>query len=349
MGEGLAHDVLVFGRGARGGGFAFSGLDVEGAGAVETLGVFEGDVVALAFGGVQVQEDGLLGVFGEVEVVLDLFEVVSVDGADIADAVLFKEGGGNEEVFGFLFPFNAKVNEGLPAGDLFKEGFDVVVEAVVNGVGDEVVKITCEGADVFGDGIFVVVENDDEALSAGSDVVKCFHGDAASESGVAANGDHVFIRAAAVASSCHTEGCGESSSGMTGAIGIVRAFGAVHESAEAVVTADFVKGCAVASSEEFVDVGLVGNVEDKAVLGGVKDAVQGDGKLDHAKVGAYVPAVAGGGANDAFADFAGEFLAVLQAEVFEVSGRMNLLKEGHGLMRPPSPRVRVPRGCRYRS
>ena len=35
----------------------------------------------------------MLGVFSKIQVVLDLFEVVTVDGADITDAVFFKEGG----------------------------------------------------------------------------------------------------------------------------------------------------------------------------------------------------------------------------------------------------------------
>ena len=342
-GEGFAHDVLVFGRGSGGSGFTFSGLDIEGARAVETLRVLEGDVVAFAFGGMEMEEDGLFGVFGELEVMLDLLGVVPVDRADVAYPVFFKEGRGDKKILGFLFPFDAEVDEGLPAGDLFEESFDVVVEAVVDGVCDEVVEIAGEGADILGNRPFVVVEDNDEPLGAGGDVVEGLHCDAAGEGGVAADRNHVLAGTAPVAGGCHPEGRGKGGAGVTRTEGVVRAFRAVHETAQAAVIAKFVEVGAVAPREEFMYVGLMGDIEDEAILGGVKNAVQGDGEFNDAEVGAHVSAVAGGCANDALADFPGEMLALLQAQVLEVCGRMNLFKEGHATIRF-RPRDRALRG-----
>ncbi len=274
---------------------------------------------------------------------LDLLGVVPVDRADVAYPVFFKEGRGDKKILGFLFPFDAEVDEGLPAGDLFEESFDVVVEAVVDGVCDEVVEIAGEGADILGNRPFVVVEDNDEPLGAGGDVVEGLHCDAAGEGGVAADRNHVLAGTAPVAGGCHPEGCGKGGAGVTRTEGVVRAFRAVHETAQAAVIAKFVEVGAVAPREEFMYVGLMGDIEDEAILGGVKNAVQGDGEFNDAEVGAHVSAVAGGCANDALADFPGEMLALLQAQVLEVCGGMNLFKEGHATIRS-RPRDRALRG-----
>ena len=88
---------------------------------MEAFGIFQRDVVAFALGGVHVEQDGLLGIFGEVKVVLNLFKIMPVDGSDIADAVFFKEGGGDKEILGFLFPFDAKVDDCLSAGNFLRK------------------------------------------------------------------------------------------------------------------------------------------------------------------------------------------------------------------------------------
>lgn len=48
---------------------------------------------------------------------------MAVDGADVAEAKFFEEGGGDEEIFGFSFCFGAESNDGFSAWDFLEEGF----------------------------------------------------------------------------------------------------------------------------------------------------------------------------------------------------------------------------------
>lgn len=59
------------------------------------------------------------------------------------------------------------------------------MEAVVDGVGDELVEVLGNSADVFGNGPLVVVEDQDKAFSGCGNVVEGLHGDSAGEGGIA--------------------------------------------------------------------------------------------------------------------------------------------------------------------
>ena len=76
---------------------------------------------------------------------------------------------------------------------------------------------------------------------------------------------------------------------MASAVGVVFGFGAQEETVEAFVGADRVDAVG-AAGEHFVDVSLVGHVEDKLIARRGEDAVQGDGQLDDAEIGAEVAA-----------------------------------------------------------
>jgi hypothetical protein len=73
-----------------------------------------------------------------------------------------------------------------------------------------------------------------------------------------------------------------------------------------------------AAGEQLVDVALVGDVEDELVFRGGEDAVQGDGQLDHAEVGADVAAVDGGDLEDLLADLLRRVGQLFRGECLEV-------------------------------
>jgi hypothetical protein len=76
---------------------------------------------------------------------------------------------------------------------------------------------------------------------------------------------------------------------MAGAVGIVLTLRAQHEAVETTALADGVKA-RLATGEQFVDVGLVRDVEDKLVFWRGENVVHGEGELDDAEVGAEVAA-----------------------------------------------------------
>ena len=75
----------------------------------------------------------------------------------------------------------------------------------------------------------------------------------------------VLVGAAEIASRRHAEGRAQRGARVAGAIGVVRAFGAVEKPARAAGLAQFSEKFAAAAGEEFVHVALVGDVEDELV------------------------------------------------------------------------------------
>ncbi len=72
---------------------------------------------------------------------------------------------------------------------------------------------------------------------------------------------------------------------MRGPERVVFAFGALGEAGQAPALADGADAVA-AAGQNLVRIGLVADVPDHPVPGGVEDVMQGDGQLDHAQAGA---------------------------------------------------------------
>ena len=134
----------------------------------------------------------------------------------------------------------------------------------------------------------------------------------------------MFVGAPAIATDGHAEGGAEGGAGVASAVGIVGAFAAEEEAIEAFVLADGVEALA-STGEEFMDVALVGDIEDEFIGGGIEDAMEGDGEFDHPEIGAEMAPDGGGifGGEDAdefVADFLGELGEIGFGEGFDVVG-----------------------------
>ncbi len=213
---------------------------------------------------------------------------MSVDGAVVTKTEVLEDDTGEDEMFNAFLGFAGKV-EGTFSADHGDEFGGLLVEMSEGGVGGDFIEVTGDGTDVFGDGPFVVVEDDDETFGLLGDVIEGFEADSAGKSGIASDGNDVFLRPAHIASDSHAEGGGKGGAGVTCAVGVVRAFAAEKKAVEACVLPDGVDAVA-ASGQQFMDVALVGNVEDKFIVGSGENAVKSDGELDHAEVGAEVTA-----------------------------------------------------------
>jgi hypothetical protein len=87
----------------------------------------------------------------------------------------------------------------------------------------------------------------------------------------------------------HAQRRAERRARVAGAVAVMFAFRPQHEAVEAPRLADRIEPV-IAAGQQFVHIGLVGNVEDKAVARRVEDVVQGQRQLDHAQVRADVAA-----------------------------------------------------------
>jgi hypothetical protein len=139
----------------------------------------------------------------------------------------------------------------------------------------------------------------------------------------------VVIATGEVAGGGHAEGGGEAGSGVAGAVGVVFGFGSEKKAVEAFVGAYGVEGIG-ATGEHFMDVTLVGDVEDEFIVRGGEDFVEGDGEFDDAEVGAEVSAVDGEGFDEGVAYSVGEFEKLLLGEFLEVVRRLDAREDGHG-------------------
>ncbi|OQB88588.1 MAG: hypothetical protein BWX86_02648 [Verrucomicrobia bacterium ADurb.Bin122] len=204
------------------------------------------------------------------------------------------------------------------------------METVVGGVGREPVEVARYRADVLGDRPFVVVENDDEALGRADDVVERLHGEAAGEGGIAADGDDVLAGAAQVAGRRHAEGGAEGGAGMACAKRVVLALSAIEETAGAAGLAEVAEKLALATGQQLVRVALVGDVEGELVLRRLKNAVERDGQLDHAKVGADVTAMVGGDRDDLVANLLRQLRQDSRGQGFQIFRAADAIEQARG-------------------
>ena len=82
----------------------------------------------------------------------------------------------------------------------------------------------------------------------------------------------------------------------------------------------------LAAGQHLVHVGLVAGVEDDRVVRRVEDAVQREGELDHAEVGAEVPAGRSDLVDQEFTDFLCQIAQLRLRQVLQICGTADLFK-----------------------
>src|SRR5579864_7204967 len=112
---------------------------------------------------------------------------------------------------------------------------------------------------------------------------------------------------------------------MPGAVAVVRTLCAQHEAIQAARRADGVELFA-ASGKEFVDVGLVADVEDKMVFWRVKNVVHGKRQFDHPEVRSKVSASLGEDRNQLLTDFFRQGFQLRDSELFDIEWGMDAIE-----------------------
>jgi len=159
------------------------------------------------------------------------------------------------------------------------------------------------------------------------DIVEGLVGDAASEGSVAGDRDHVFLATGPVARHRHAKCRGERRAGVSGAVAIVLTLCAQHEPVEAAGSANGIE-LLLPSGEELVNVGLMADVEEKAVARGIEDVVQGERQFHHAEIRSQVPAIVGEHGDHPFPDLTGELIQFGRREFLDLLGGIYAFKYG---------------------
>ena len=213
---------------------------------------------------------------------------MAIDRAVVADAEFVEDDARGEKVFQRGLGFVGEFAGGFSSNP-FEKLRGVFVQVREGGVGDDAVQVIRHGADIFRDRPLVVVENDDQALGRGGDIIERFKSDAAGERRIAGHADDMLVGAELVAGGGHAERGGESGAGMARAVAIVLALGAEEKAIQALVLADRREAIQPAG-EKFVDIALVADIEEKFVARRVEHAVQGEREFHDAEVRSEVAA-----------------------------------------------------------
>ena len=296
---------------------------------VHLEGVRGGRLVAAALLGDGVDHDRPVPLGGAAQGGLERFDVVAVDGADVAHAQRLEEGvGGDHLAHHRGEAVDPEVGGLAQARQARHETADALAQrevGLVQAQGGEGRGQSRDGGRVAAP---VVVEDDDDALAADAEVVEGLVGHSAGERAVAHEGDHVARSAVADELVARFEGhgepvgVGERGRGVRGLDPVVLALAAVGVSGESAALAQGLEAVA-ASGEEFVDVGLVARVEEQDVIGGAKDPVQGEGQFHYAEVAPQVAAGGGHRRDDEVADLAAQLVEFLVGEGQEIGGGLN--------------------------
>ena len=268
-----------------------AGRHVKGAYVMPTLGIVLGRLKALAFGGRDVEHDGVIDIAQLLQRVDEGQHIVT--GVQIA------------------------VVESHRAENVALTG------AVA---GAQLGQIAIQATVVFGDGLVVIVDDDDQVAIEFGGIVEALKRQAARKRAVANDGDDVVAVARQIAGVCQAAAqahrCGGVAHGeqvMLGLVGIGKARG--------LAKALRIDISVCAPSQRLVGVGLVRNVKDNFVGGGVKHAMKRNRKLNDAQVGGNVPADGGGAFEDCLTDLATEQRKLGAVESLDVLGRCRLRKQ----------------------
>ena len=107
-------------------------------------------------------------------------------------------------------------------------------------------------------------------------VIEGFESHSTGEGGVPGQTDHMFFSAPHIPGRGHAKGRGQGRASMTRSETVVFALRTEHESIQPTGLPNGVKPIPPAG-QKLVDVGLVADVKNKVIRGGIKDSMQGNG------------------------------------------------------------------------
>ena len=253
-----------------------------------------------------------------------MVEIVTVDRPDVIEAELLEQRAAGQHAARVFLGAPRRLFDELRqlVGHLFAE----FAQGPVGLAGDEPRQIGRHGADRRRDRHLVVVEDDDQPFVAGAGVVHGLVGHASRHRAVADHGDDVVLLAGEIARYRHAEAGGDRGRGMRGAERVVFALRALGEAGQPAALADGAHAVAPAG-EDLVRIGLVADVPDQAIIGGVEHVVQRDGQFHDAEAGAEMAAGLGDGVDHLRAHFVGELPELLGREVLQVGWNVDTVEQ----------------------
>ena len=254
-----------------------------------------------------------------------LFEIVTVDDADVVEPELLEQSAAGDETTGELFRERGFLLEELRQviGKLLSEA----AQRHVHRARQQPREIVRHRADGRGDRHLVVVQDDDEAPVHRAGVVHGLVSHAGRHCAVADHADHVMFLAGKVARHRHAQSGGYRGRGMRCAEGVVFALGALRESGQAAAGTQGANAITPAG-QNFVRISLVADVPDQLVIGRVKNVVKGHREFDDAEARAEMTAGDGDRVDRFSAQLIGNLLQVPCIDTAQISRTLDGVEDG---------------------
>ena len=268
-------------------------------------------------------------------------------GSDVVEAELLEQRGRHHHALGLLLqPLGQFKQRRRIAQHLLAHVLGRRVELPAHELGQVAVERAHRGRDRH----VVVVQHHQQPALGHTGVVQGLEGHAGRHGAVADDGHGVAFIALDLGGQRHAQRRRDAGRRVRGAEGVVFAFVAARETADAVQLAQRVHAVAPAG-EDFVGVGLVAHIPDQPVFGCVEHVVQRHGELHRAQIGAEVTTGARHALQQETAQLVGQRRQLLAREAAQIGGRVDGGKQGTHVavsgvqwVRRPTQSVRACRG-----
>ncbi len=189
-------------------------------------------------------------------------------------------------------------------------------------------QILADGADRGADAHLVVVEQDEHARLAVTDVIERFEREPAHEGRVAHHHGDALVTAASIPGQRQPFGDGDAGAGVPAIHDVVLALAPAREATDATQLTECPEAFEPAG-EQLVGVGLVAGVPDDAVSRAGHDAVECHGQLDHTQRAAQVTTGGGDGVDDLATDLGAQGSRLSVADVAEIVRTVKVAQRHH--------------------
>ncbi len=259
-------------------------------------------------------------------------QVVPVDGADVVQAELFKNGGRHDQALGVLFQLLGQLEQRRRVAQYLLGAF---TRGGVEAAGHQARQVAVECPHRRRDRHVVVIEHDQHvcqtALVRHARVVQSLEGHACRHRAIADDGHGLARLAAQLRTDGHAQRRRDRGRRVRRAKGVVLALVTARKAAHAAQLAQRRHAVAPAR-QDLVGVGLVTHVPHQAVARRVEHVVQRDGELHCAQVGRQVPAGARHVLQQIVAQLHGQLLELGARQPLDVGGGIDPGQQGmtHG-------------------
>src|SRR6185312_15545002 len=254
-------------------------------------------------------------------------EAVAVQRTHVLEAQLLEDHALQDQHLDRIHPLPCEAEQALAHfGDAGDQLLNLVAYALVGLSLDDAVEVAGDGAHVGRDGHLVVVEDDHHLRLDVPGVVHALEANAAGEAGVADYGHHVVVASGEVARGTHAHRRRDGGAGVGDVEGVVGAFVAHREAADAAVLAQGGEAVA-AAGDDLMAVGLMAHIPDDFVGGSVEGVVQRQRKLDRAEAGGQMATHLADGGDHVVAQLFGHPGQVGARNFFQIGGGVDPVQE----------------------